>query len=64
MMRSGLNRLSKQNLDNMLRDKKSVLAIWYTKDCSKCGDELWDIYYSVFAFGAYKNVVSISTPYA
>ena len=48
----------------MLRDKKSVLAIWYTKDCSKCGDELWDIYYSVFAFGADKNVISVSTPYA
>ena len=56
--------MSKQNLDNMLRDKKSVLAIWYTKDCSKCGDELWDIYYSVFAFGADKNVISVSTPYA
>ncbi len=55
-MSSGLNRLSKQSLDGMLNDKKSVLAIWYTKDCSKCGDQLWDLYYSIYAFGADKNV--------
>lgn len=55
-MGSGLNRLSKQSLDGMLNDKKSVLAIWYTKDCSKCGDQLWDLYYSIYAFSADKNV--------
>lgn len=55
-MSSGLNRLSKQSLDGMLNDKKSVLAIWYTKDCSKCGDQLWDLYYSIYAFGTDKNV--------
>ena len=44
---SGLNRLTKANFENMLHQKKSVLTMWYTQDCKKCGMEIWDVYYAI-----------------
>lgn len=40
----------------MLDAKLSVLALWYTSDCHKCGKQLWDVNYSVFAFGTSQQV--------
>lgn len=43
----------------MLDAKMSVLAFWYTSDCVKCGQQLWDIQYTVYAFGSSKKVVFV-----
>ena len=51
-----MNHLTQPALDGMLAAKKTVLAIWYSPECQKCGRELWDVNYSLYAFGYDKNV--------
>ena len=55
-MDSGMNHLTQPALDGMLTAKKTVLAIWYSPECQKCGRELWEVNYSLYAFGYDQNV--------
>lgn len=57
VMCSGMNRLTQPSLDSMLAAKKVVLGLWYSPECQKCGRELWEVNYSLFAFGYDQNVV-------
>ena len=58
-MISGLNHLTQSNLQSMLSAHKHVLAVWYSPDCAKCGQELWEVNYSLYAFGDDKNVLLV-----
>ena len=48
---SGMNRLTRSNLEKMRNDNKNVLILWYAPDCAKCGKQLWDVNYSLYLFG-------------
>ena len=48
---SGMNRLTRSNLEKMRNDNKNVLVLWYAPDCAKCGKQLWDVNYSLYLFG-------------
>ena len=47
---SGLNLLTKENMDFVLDQNNTVLAIWNSANCMDCGNDMWDVYHTIYSF--------------
>ena len=54
---SGLNILNRDNLDFVLSQNYTVLALWNSQNCISCGKTMWDVYKAVYSFLDEKTVL-------
>ena len=54
---SGLNILNRDNLDFVLSQNYTVLALWNSQNCISCGKRMWDVYKAVYSFLDEKTVL-------
>lgn len=54
---SGLNRLTRENLDYVLSQNYTILALWNSQNCPSCAKTMWDVYKAIYSFLPEKTVV-------
>ena len=47
---SGLNILTKENIDFTLENNSTVLAVWNSPNCMDCQKEMWNVYKVIYSF--------------
>ncbi|KAK8819997.1 hypothetical protein WA538_002096 [Blastocystis sp. DL] len=52
IVEGGISFLTKENLDYLLENGKTVLGVWNAPNCVKCGTDFWDVHYLLYAYKA------------
>ena len=55
----GISFLTRENLNYLLEDGKTVLGVWNAPNCVKCGTDFWDVHYLLYAYRAEEEDVRV-----